>query len=140
MYYLIGFILLILARIFLIILANKQKTAAESAQEQEPRQVASNCCGVHEICEFDASIFDENEILYFNDEELDELRNIRKDQITGKQMDDLREVLYTLRTDEINIEPTPKRLKSVIGKNEAISCHWYFACQYCFPFSSSGLQ
>ena len=70
--------------------------------EEEPRQVASDCCGAHEICEFDESTFNREIIVYFDDEDLDVLRNVREDQLTPKQIDDLREVLYTLRTEEIN--------------------------------------
>jgi len=76
------------------------ETVAEP--EEEPGTVASDCCGAHEVCEFDASAFDEEQIEYFEDEELDVLRNVREDELTAQQIDDLREVLYTLRTNEIN--------------------------------------
>jgi hypothetical protein len=42
------------------------------------------------------------DILYFNDEELDELRNLRESDLTTENIDELREVLYTLRTEEIS--------------------------------------
>lgn len=70
--------------------------------ESEVRTVASDCCGAHEVCEFDASAFDEEQIEYFEDEELDMLRNVREDELSAQQIDDLREVLYTLKTKEIN--------------------------------------
>jgi flagellar biosynthesis/type III secretory pathway M-ring protein FliF/YscJ len=102
MYYLIG-IIVFAALVFAVIRFFKDKPAAttEPEPQEEPRQVASDCCGAHEICEFDASQFDEEQIIYFDDEELDVLRNVREDQLSGEQIDDLREVLYTLRTDEI---------------------------------------
>ncbi len=103
MYYLIG-IIVFAAIVFAVIrfFKNKPATTTEPEPQEEPRQVASDCCGAHEICEFDASAFDEEQIIYFDDEELDVLRNVREDQLSGEQIDDLREVLYTLRTDEIN--------------------------------------
>lgn len=103
MYYLIG-IIVFAALVFAVIRFSKKKpaTPTEPEPQEEPRQVASDCCGAHEICEFDASAFDEEQIIYFDDEELDVLRNVREDQLSGEQIDDLREVLYTLRTDEIN--------------------------------------
>jgi len=103
MYYLIGIIIFV-AIVYAVIrfLKNKPITTTEPQPQEEPHQIASDCCGAHEICEFDASAFDEEQIIYFDDEELDVLRNVREDQLSGKQIDDLREVLYTLRTNEIN--------------------------------------
>lgn len=105
MYYLIAIILLA-AVVLLVIRFSKGKPAApaetDSLPAEEPHPVASDCCGAHEICEFDASVFDEEQIIYFDDEELDVLRNVREDELTSRQIDDLREVLYTLRTNEIN--------------------------------------
>ncbi|MBV5314472.1 MAG: hypothetical protein JZU47_14320 [Prolixibacteraceae bacterium] len=102
MYYLIGIIILA-ALAFAIIRVSKKKPAKDAEQEpqEETRQVASDCCGAHEICEFDASQFDEEQIIYFDDEELDVLRNVREDQLSAQQIDDIREVLYTLKTNEI---------------------------------------
>ncbi len=103
MYYILGLILLIAAVVFTVNrFRGKEVTESAAEPDEKPRQVASDCCGAHEICEFDESVFNEDEIIYFNDEELDELRNIREDQLTAANMDDLRDVLYTLRTDEIN--------------------------------------
>lgn len=80
----------------------KREEVAIPKPQEEPRQISSDCCGAHEICEFDESAFNEELIVYFNDEELDELRNIREDELTAAQIDDLREVLYTMQTNEIN--------------------------------------
>ncbi len=103
MYYLFGLII-ILGGAIMMMKRSKGKPITELLPEQnkESRQIAGNCCGAHEICEFDDLAFNPEEIIYFNDEELDELRNLREDQFTNRQMDDLREVLYTLRTNEIS--------------------------------------
>lgn len=102
MYYLVGFIIVTILG-FAIILFSKKKSAAQTEQEpqEETHQVASDCCGAHEICEFDASMFNDEQIIYFDDEELDVLRNVREDQLSAQQIDDIREVLYTLKTNEI---------------------------------------
>lgn len=101
MIYITGILIIVLILAFFVL--RKKGITSETTSESEETQsmVASDCCGAHEICEFDESIFKEKEIVYFNDEELDELRNVREDQFTGRQIDDLREVLYTLRPDEI---------------------------------------
>jgi len=102
MYYILGIIILIVATI-VFLKRSKGETSTETLTlvEEEPLQIASDCCGAHEICEFDASIFDEKQIDYFDDEELDELRNVREEDFTSKNIDDIREVLYTLQTHEI---------------------------------------
>lgn len=82
----------------------KRKAMAEPFTEAIEGKVnfASDCCGAHEVCEFDEADFNEDIITYFNDEELDELRNLRENDLTTKQIDDLRDVLYTLQPQEIN--------------------------------------
>ena len=94
-------VLIVLFAVFKLKKAQPKDTIAPETQE-EPREVASDCCGAHEICEFDESAFNEEIIVYFNDEELDELRNIREADLTASQIDDLREVLYTMKTNEIS--------------------------------------
>ena len=103
MYYLFGLIT-ILGGAIMMMKRSKGKPITELLPEQnkESHQIAGNCCGAHEICEFDDLAFNPEEIIYFNDEELDELSNLREDQFTNQQIDDLREVLYTLRTNEIS--------------------------------------
>jgi len=100
MYYILGLIILFVVTI-VFMKRSKRESEPDTIREEEPRQVASDCCGAHEICEFDASLFDEEQIDYFEDEELDELRNMREEDFTSKNIDDLREVLYTLQTPEI---------------------------------------
>ncbi len=100
MYYILGLIILFVVTI-VFMKRSKRESEPDIIREEEPRQVASDCCGAHEICEFDASLFDEEQIDYFEDEELDELRNMREEDFTSKNIDDLREVLYTLQTPEI---------------------------------------
>lgn len=102
MFYVIAFILLAVTGLILILVPKGKTKDINSSEpvEAEP-QVASDCCGAHEICEFDEAKFNPEIIEYFDDEELDLLRNVREDQITAKHMDELRDVLYTLKTDEI---------------------------------------
>ncbi len=103
MFYIVSFIVVLF--FVILFLKRKQKEMSEDKiqePEEEPKQIASDCCGAHEVCEFDESDFNEEEIIYFDDEELDKLRSVREDQLTADQIDELREVLYTLRTNEIN--------------------------------------
>lgn len=81
---------------------SKQSGQPVSDDNEEPVTVESDCCGAHEVCEFNAADFNEEIITYFNDEELDELRNVRESDFTAEQIDSLREVLYTLQPREIS--------------------------------------
>lgn len=102
MFYVIALILLAVTGLILILVPKgKSNDKNISEPEKAEPQVASDCCGAHEICEFDEAKFNPEIIEYFDDEELDVLRNVREDQITAKHMDELRDVLYTLRADEI---------------------------------------
>jgi hypothetical protein len=103
MFYIFGIIILFGIFLYVNSRAKGNETIqAASESKNEFRQVASDCCGAHANCEFDDSVFKEKVIVYFDDEELDELRNIREIDLTSAQIDELREVLYTLRTGEIS--------------------------------------
>ncbi|MDP3913780.1 MAG: hypothetical protein Q8R96_08595 [Bacteroidota bacterium] len=102
MYYILGIIIIAVVTLVVVWFRKKEQTNITGGEPEEaPRQIASDCCGAHEICEFDESEFNEEIITYFDDEELDELRNVRESDLTTENIDDLREVLYTLRTEEI---------------------------------------
>ena len=58
------------------------------------------CCGLHEVCEKAADAIAEND-LYYDDEELDEFRGRDADSYTEAEVDLFREVLLTLRRDEL---------------------------------------
>jgi hypothetical protein len=60
-----------------------------------------SCCGAHEVCDFDATKADPTIVEYFEDEDLDKLRAINPGDYSEEQIDQLREVLYTLQTHEI---------------------------------------
>lgn len=80
----------------------QKETLPAPVEKEEPVTIASDCCGAHEICEFNDSDFNEEIITYFEDEELDALRNVRESDLTAEQIDNLREVLYTLKPNEIS--------------------------------------
>lgn len=102
MFYVIAFIFMALTGLILILVPKGKSQDKNSSEPDETEiQVDSDCCGAHEICEFDEAKFNPEIIEYFDDEELDVLRNVREDQITAKNMDDLRDVLYSLRANEI---------------------------------------
>lgn len=96
----IGFVLLTALGVLLLVKANKKEKKTEKPQEKIVAP-PSDCCGAHEICEFDQIKMDESRVEYYDDEELDEYKNIDENAYTNNQIEQFRDVLYTLKTNEI---------------------------------------
>ena len=67
------------------------------------RQVQDmECCGQHEVCEKESLLAAvSKQVEYYNDEELDRFRGVRSDEYLPEEVEEFREVLYTMRTDEV---------------------------------------
>ena len=60
------------------------------------------CCGQHEVCEKDSLLAAiSKEIEYYNDEELDRFAGTDAAEYTEEAEDEFRDVLYTMREDEV---------------------------------------
>ena len=60
------------------------------------------CCGQHEVCEKESLLAAvSKEIEYYEDEELDRFRGRAGDAYLPDEIDEFREVLYTMREDEV---------------------------------------
>lgn len=88
------------AGIVLLVKVNRANKKTRPKEETTSAPV-SDCCGAHEVCDFDQIKADESIIEYFEDEELDAFKNIGANDFTNAQIDQFREVLYTLKTKEI---------------------------------------
>jgi hypothetical protein len=93
-------IIFVLAAVVLLVVVNRKKATEDKANEVTATP-ASDCCGAHEICEFDELKMDDTKIIYYDDEELDAYKNIPENEYTDKHIDEFREVLYTLKNEEI---------------------------------------
>lgn len=72
------------------------KTAAESEPPQE------ECCGMHITCEKDSLLAAVSQkIEYYDDEELDRFAGRGADAYTPEESDEFRDVMMTMRPDEI---------------------------------------
>ena len=82
----------------------KGREAEEPAEDAEARPAAAprpdGCCSMHEVCEKAVEAVADNN-LYYDDEELDEFRGRDADSYTEAEVDRFREVLLTLRRDEL---------------------------------------
>ncbi len=60
------------------------------------------CCGQHEICEKESLLVAvSKQIEYYNDEELDRFRGKDSNAYSTDEIEEFREVLYTMRDDEV---------------------------------------
>lgn len=74
--------------------------ADNEAEKQPPAEQA--CCGMHITCEKDSLLQGvSTEIVYYDDEELDEYAGIAPDAYTNEQTEQFRDVLLTLLPDDI---------------------------------------
>lgn len=67
-------------------------------QSQEETESPEVCCGRHAVCEKGLLTAEE---LYYNDEELDRYIGREPDDYTPDEVEEFRDVLYTLRPDEV---------------------------------------
>ncbi|MBI9058812.1 MAG: hypothetical protein JEZ01_13695 [Labilibaculum sp.] len=77
----------------------------KSNKEEEEVEVAAEpmeeCCGAHEVCETDLINKMSEEIIYYEDEELDAYKNFEENDYNDDQIDEFREVLYSLKEKEM---------------------------------------
>ena len=80
----------------------KKLEAGEIAELPSVVAVDSECCGQHEVCEKESLLAAvSKEVEYYNDEELDRFRNIIPDNYTTDDIEEFREILYTMKDDEV---------------------------------------
>jgi hypothetical protein len=86
--------LLILVALFTYLTKRKKN------EQEEIIAPPADCCGAHAICEKGLKKADQS-IEYFDDEELDQFKHIPSDAYSADQIDAFREILYTIRPEEI---------------------------------------
>ena len=60
------------------------------------------CCGQHEVCEKESLLAAlSKKIEYYNDEELDRFQGKESDAYSDEEEEEFRDVLYTMREDEV---------------------------------------
>ena len=65
-------------------------------------ECTADCCGTNSVCPSEKLLLGINsELVYFNDEELDAFKGRTADDYTDSEIDAFRDVLYTLRKDEL---------------------------------------
>lgn len=67
----------------------------------EHKEIPSDCCGAHEVCERDSLLSKTNQIIYFDDDELDVFSGKDAATYTIEEQKQLEEVFLTLRESDV---------------------------------------
>lgn len=100
-------ILLLLAGVILLTLVGTWISSKKNRVNTSNNQVDTitvpdlECCGAHEICDKETLLSTSDEIIYYDDEELDQFAAISPEEYTREQGDVFREILYTMQEDEV---------------------------------------
>jgi len=116
MLYLVAGILLILVISFFV----SKKDKKEEPVKNQPE----GCCGAHEVCESESLLSSNDDVIYFEDEELDVYTGVAQNSFTDDQVEEFREVLYSLKEEEVSEWLKSLQLRNVtipgIIKEEAL--------------------
>ena len=77
-----------------------QRRHPEEKEVPQLNPFEMECCGQHEVCEKESLLAAiSRDIIYYNDEELDRFRG--RTTYSEEETEEFREVLYTMRSDEV---------------------------------------
>ncbi|MCT4614347.1 MAG: hypothetical protein N4A49_05690 [Marinifilaceae bacterium] len=94
-------LLLVFIATLAALLAVFNKKTNPNKNDEPVKEVAEECCGAHEICETDLINRLNEEIIYYDDEELDKFAKRSDSSYSNDEIDEFRDVAYTLQTKEI---------------------------------------
>ena len=78
------------------------KEDGEPASQEQAANRPEGCCGQHAVCEKESLLTGiDDKIVYYEDEELDEYKGVGAKDYTEEQIEQFRDVLYTLKPEEI---------------------------------------
>lgn len=106
----LGLVILILFEVRERRRAGKERRLYDSAtasntENPEPktenREPITECCGQHLVCERETLLQTNAEVVYYDDEELDELAGIDANSYTDEEADRIREVFHTLQENDV---------------------------------------
>lgn len=96
-------------------LKNGEITELPTIQQVENME----CCGQHETCEKESLLAAvSKQIEYYDDEELDRFRGRESDSYSPDEIEEFREVLYTMKDDEVAGWVRSLQLRAVLLPDE----------------------
>lgn len=97
----VALILFILMAIAIIIAIEFRERKKKKGGDSTTKHIPSDCCGEHLVCERESLLNTDNKIIYYDDEELDELKNIEPQEYTEEQIKLFEEVFYSLKDTDV---------------------------------------
>ncbi|MGQ1785173.1 MULTISPECIES: hypothetical protein [unclassified Saccharicrinis] len=91
-------VLLIIVALIFAWFASRTKPGEVVEQQKE---VPEDCCGAHEVCESDSLLSSSDKIEYYDDEELDRFKERAANQYSDNEIEEFRDILYTLKEREV---------------------------------------
>ena len=79
----------------------RHRTKNSEPNNRETKQIDSECCGAHEICEKESLLSSDTKIIYYDDEELDVLADIHPQDFSAEQIKQLSDIFYTLAESDV---------------------------------------
>ena len=80
----------------------KKIERGELKEAPEVVEVDSECCGQHQICEKESLLAAvSKQIEYYDDEELDRFKGYPSDEYTEEEIEEFRNILYTMQEVEV---------------------------------------
>ena len=105
------FVVILIAGIFAVgiialvssyLLNRRNEKKGLSGAGEELKTVDAECCGQHAVCEKESLLAAvSKKIEYYDDEELDEYAGMDADAYTEEQVEQFRDILYTMRQDDV---------------------------------------
>lgn len=78
------------------------RKANRTAPETPPVVVEDDCCGEHAVCERDTLLSSTDDVIYFDDEELDVLSGKSPDEFTPDEIDLIEDIFYSLKEQDVS--------------------------------------
>ena len=94
-------ILILILTILIIGVTLFVRRVNKTTPEQPPVEIADDCCCSHAVCERDSLLSQTDQIIYFDDEELDTLQGIPANEFSDAHISMLENVFYTLREQDV---------------------------------------
>lgn len=90
-----------------------QQTEGESVDQPKKDSEPEVCCGMHIVCEKTSLQVSDNEIIYYDDEELDRFKGRSPLSYTNVEIEEFRDVLLTLLPQDITGWAKSIRLRNI---------------------------
>lgn len=96
------FIAFVASVVLLIEIRERRRKKTVSTDTTEKIQSPpADCCGAHLVCEKDTLLNSSTEIIYYNDEELDQYKGRESNTYDENEISQFSEVLFTLKENEV---------------------------------------